>query len=284
MIVFLNGEFVPEAQAVVSVFDRSFLYGDGLFETLRVYKGKPFRSRQHVARLERGAKFLNIKLLYDAEQIKLAMKRLVKENGISEGVIRMTLSRGVGVRGYSPRGAEKPTLVIATHHFEGAIPPEGWKLVLSSYRVAANDPVAMHKTCSKLPNVLARAEAEWRHAEEALILTTDGNVAEASGSNLFWITKGEVRTTPVRTGILPGVTREFVIELCRAQEIGIREEDVIPEELYQAEGVFLTLSTLGIVEVSTFENHTLARSEIVSRLIKAYGEAVEKETTDDSKQ
>ncbi len=282
MIVFLNGAFVPEEQALVSVFDRSFLYGDGLFETLRVYKGKPFLSGQHVIRLERGAKFLNIKLPYAAVEIEAAMQRLIEENEISDGVIRMTLSRGVGVRGYSPRGADKPTLVIAIHPFEGG-PPESWKLVLSSYRVAANDPVAMHKTCSKVHNILARAEAEARHAHEALILTTEGNVAEASSSNLFWITNGAVQTTPVKTGILPGVTRDFVIELCRAQKIGIREEDVTPEELYQAEGVFLTLSTLGIVEVATFENHTLARSELASRLIKAYGERVARETTDPPK-
>ena len=279
MSVYLNGEFVAEARAQVSVFDRCFLYGDGLFEALRVHRGKVFRANEHWLRLQRGAEFLKISLPETAQQVSAAMNRLIAENSLTEGVIRITLSRGVGIRGYSPRGADKPILVISTHPLEAPkASPDGWKLVVSSFRVPAGDLVAMHKTCNKLHNVLARAEAEARRANEALILNSDGIVAEATSSNLFWIENDVVHTTPIAAGLLPGVTRDFVIQLCGALKVPVRETKITPEELNQAAGVFLTLSTLGIVEVLTFENHTLSRSSLVQRLKQAYDDAMQSES------
>ncbi len=115
MIVFFNGAFVPEDEAVVSVFDRGFLYGDGLFETLRLYRGKPFRWDQHIERLQRGAEFLNIRLPFSPDQLRGPVEELVQKNGMSEAVLRIVLSRGGGKRGYSPKGADQ--LPIANQKF-----------------------------------------------------------------------------------------------------------------------------------------------------------------------
>src|SRR5579872_7032026 len=115
MIVFLNGQFVPEESAVVSVFDRGFLYGDGLFETIRIFKGKPFRWEQHLERLQRGAEFLKIKLPFSCTALPKFADELINKNQMPDALLRLTLSRGVGIRGYSPKGAEEPTVVMSLH-------------------------------------------------------------------------------------------------------------------------------------------------------------------------
>ena len=115
MTVYLNGQFVAEADATVSVFDRSFLYGDGLFETVRIHSGKPFRWTQHLQRLRKGAAFLGLALQPTDHELTSVVGEILRLNGLPEGVLRITVSRGVGVRGYSPKGADSPTLVVSTH-------------------------------------------------------------------------------------------------------------------------------------------------------------------------
>src|SRR5258705_7895212 len=137
MIVFLNGRFVPEKDAVVSIHDRCFLYGDGLFETLRIYNGKPFRWAQHLERLKCGARFLKIELPFPLEEIRESAGILIEQNQQPEAILRMTLSRGVGVRGYSTRGAKKPFLVMTLHPapIVALNNKTVWRLITSSIRV-----------------------------------------------------------------------------------------------------------------------------------------------------
>src|SRR6266496_2961642 len=160
MIVLLNGQFVPEDQAVVSVFDRSFLYGDGLFETMRICGGKPFRWEQHLRRLEQGADFLKIGLPVPQDSLRAFVVELVARNQMPEALLRLTLSRGIGLRGYSPKGAERPSLVMSLHPAPARNAPVRWNLVISSFRLPANEPLAQFKTCNKLPQILAHAEAD----------------------------------------------------------------------------------------------------------------------------
>src|SRR5262245_37161887 len=157
MIVFLNGQFVPEANAVVSVFDRSFLYGDGLFETLRICHGKPFRWHQHLERLQRGAEFLKLRLPFTPAEMANFSTQLIAQNQLEDGLLRVSLSRGVGPRGYSPRGADQPFLVMtcfATPVINPQNPPR-WKLITSSFRVPCGEKLSNFKTCNKLPQVMA---------------------------------------------------------------------------------------------------------------------------------
>jgi aminodeoxychorismate lyase len=291
MLIFLNGRFVPEGQAVVSVFDRGFLYGDGLFETLRVFNGKPFRWAQHMERLRRGAGFLKIRLPFRPEAWRGFAEELIVRNQMPDALLRLTLSRGVGRRGYSPRGAELPTLVMSLHPTPGALDsdlagsagsesgaPRRWKLTTGSFRLPAGDPLAAFKTCNKLPQILARAEAEAAGADEALLLNTDGFVVEAASGNLFWLDGETVCTPPPAGGILPGVTRAVVLELCRAQEVSVREANVGPEELTRQQAVFVSLSSAGIVEAESLNGRLLQHSPLTEKLRRAYAALVRAET------
>src|SRR6266581_8518209 len=137
MLVFLNGDFVPEEQAVISVFDRGFLYGDGLFEGVRVFNGKPFRWKQHWERFQHGANFLKIAVPFSAEALGEYAIRLISENQMPNSLLRLTLSRGIGQRGYSPKKAERPTLVMANYPMPAVDPsnPPAWRLFISSFRL-----------------------------------------------------------------------------------------------------------------------------------------------------
>src|SRR5215471_4599082 len=216
MTVFVNGRFVSEEQAMVSVFDRGFLYGDGLFETLTVSNGRPFRWQQHWERFESGARFLNISPPFHAEEIYRFVGELIRLNKMPEALLRLTLSRGVGLRGYSPKGAELPSVVMSLHPAPALDPDRmpQWNLITSTIRLPAKEPLAQFKTCNKLPQILARAEADANGTQEALLLNSDGFVVEATNSNFFWVQGNTVRTSPLISGILPGVTRAVVCEIC----------------------------------------------------------------------
>jgi aminodeoxychorismate lyase len=276
MFIHLNGQLVPEDRAVVSVFDRGFLYGDGLFETLRVANGRPFRWAQHLERLQRGADFLKIKLPFAPAALREFAAELIAKNALPDSLLRLTLSRGVGPRGYSPKGAASPTLVMTLHPAPGApasVVP-GWKLVTSSLRLPAGDPLARFKTANKLAQVLARAEADAANADEALLLDTDGHVAEAATGNLFWIERGVVCTPPLTAGILPGVTRAVVFEISQKLGLPVRETHALPAQLRVAEGVVVSLSSLGVVAVAALDGMRLQASPEVEKLRLAYAALV----------
>jgi aminodeoxychorismate lyase len=282
MIVFLNGKFVPEDQALVSVFDRSFLYGDGLFETMLLVNGVPFRWEQHLERFARGAAFLGISVPFDSAKLRPAAGELVFQNRMHDGLLRLTLSRGVGVRGYSPRGADSPTLVMTLHPLAD---PEAqtlkqWHLRIASFRLPANEPLAQFKNCNKLTQVMARAEVEQLGADEALLTNTDGFVVEGATSNLFWIQQGIVFTPPLSSGILSGVTRLVIFELCEQLGLEVREGNITKDGLFEAEGVFLSLSSLGIVQAVTLDERPLILSPLTQRLHTAYLAAVLREVAE----
>ncbi len=272
MITFLNGKFVADERAVVSVFDRGFLYGDGLFETIRIANGRLFRWREHWKRLKGGAEFLKIRLPFGREELRRLAGQVVAKNKMPEAILRLTLSRGVGTRGYSPRKADRPTLAITLHPApkSGVEKPVRWKLMVSSVRLSVDDPLARFKTSNKLPQILARAEADAAGADEALLLNTRGFVAEGAGSNLFWVERGTVCTPPLTAGILPGVTRAVVGELCRRLEIPIIEKNIRLKELSHTDGVFLTLTSLGIVAGESLDGKELKQSPLVIRLAERY--------------
>jgi aminodeoxychorismate lyase len=278
MIVFLNGQFVPAERAVVSVFDRSFLYGDGLFETMLVANGRPFRWTQHLERLQRGADYLNIKLPYSREALRSFASELILKNQIPEGLLRLTLSRGVGVRGYSPKGADNPALVMSLHPVPQPVTMPEWKLIASSVRLPANEPLAQFKTCNKLPQIFARAEADAAGADEALLLNTDGFVVEGASSNLFWIEGQTVCTPPLQAGILAGVTRELVVEICRSLAMKFSERNITVPELKQTQAVFVSLSSWGIVGAQSLDGCRLNKSPVIQRLEVAYSKLVQAET------
>lgn len=267
MMVFLQGNFVPEEQAVVSIFDRCFRYGDGLFEAVLVSNGRMFRWPQHLTRLERGAEFLRIRVPHSRNELFAFAGELIARNGMRDAVLRLQLSRGVGPRGYAPTGEEQPLVLMTLHPATAReTPRRAWKLTLSSLRVAAHDPLTNHKTCSRLLQVVAAVEARERGTDECLIVNTNGEVIEGSTSNVFWIERATVCTPPLAEGILPGVTRAAILECCGALGLRCEERVVRPEQLAQADGVFLSLTSRGVVEAESIDGQALRRSPITKQL------------------
>jgi len=274
MEVFLNGQFLTEGRAMVTVGDRGFMYGDGLFETMRVFNGKPFRMAQHLERMVRGADFLKIKLPFTPKELQQFAEQLIEKNAMPDSVLRVTLTRGPGARGYSPRAAGTPTVVMTLHESLPVDPdtPSQWSLVSSSFRIPASDPLSSFKTMSKLGAIMARAEAEDQGADEALLTNTNGEVAETAGANLFWIYHDKICTTPTGRGVLPGITRAVVLEICQVLGLPTNKRVIKPEALKHSEGIFLTQSALGVIAVATLDGELVPQSSLVEKIHQAYCE------------
>jgi len=270
VLVFLNGQFLPEAQAVVPVNDRGFLLGDGLFETVRVVHGKPFRFARHLDRLARGAVFLKIKLPFTLRDLEHFACQLIEQNKMPEAILRLTLTRGPGGRGYTPNRDSRPAVVMTLHPAPTLENPVGWNLVTSPFRIPAADPLAAFKTTSKILHVMARAEAGERGADEALLLNTNGDAAETAGGNLFWVHDDVICTVPTECGALPGITRAVVLEICQTLGLPTSERAIKPAALKNSAGIFVTQSALGIVPVVAFDGAPVTPSPLVDQIARAY--------------
>ncbi len=279
MIVFLNGQFVSEQAAMVPVTDRGLLYGDGLFETLRVFQGKPFRMAQHLERLSRGAEYIGIKCPYPPKQLQRFAEELIEKNQLPDSVLRLTLTRGSGERGYAPIGTDAPTVLMTLHPappVDAQVTPQ-CALITSSFRVPAADALSSFKTTNKLTQVMAQAEARTKGADEALLLNSNGEVAEAAAANFFWIYRDKVCTIPTGRGVLPGITRAVVLEICQTMNLVTNKRVIKPTALAECDALFLTQSVQGIVAVTSFDGEPVAQSPLVDQLHQAYCELLAKE-------
>jgi aminodeoxychorismate lyase len=272
MIVFLNGKFVAEEKAVVSVLDRGFLFGDGVWEALLVKQGRPFAWDEHMERLAAGIAFLKLTLPFSPAQLHRFALELSKRNRMPDCMLRLSLSRGITARGYSPRHAVHPAIVMTLHPLPASDRTQlpRWRVITSTIRLPVNDPMSRFKTANKLPQILARAEADAAGAQEAILLNTAGHLAEGASSNVFWVTRDAICTTPLRSGALPGVTRRAILDLCVKKKIPCREKKAKPEVLHQARGAFLTLTSMGVVEIESLDNRPLRRSLLVKELWRGY--------------
>jgi branched-chain amino acid aminotransferase len=224
--------------------------------------------------LTQGALALGIRLPWTDGQTQNLIEELSTRNELPNCVLRITLTRGRGLRGYSPKGAGEPSMVLTLHPLPTPDPARsiGITLAVSSYRVLAGDPLLQIKSGSQLVRVMARAEAEALGAAESLILNHHGRVAETAGANLFWVCGNVLRTPPISEGALPGITRAAVMELCPGLEIECVEAETSLEDLKSSNGVFLTNSGWGVVEAIALDGAPLARSVLAGRIIQAYGQ------------
>lgn len=279
MIVFLNGHFLPEAEAFVPISDRGFLLGDGLFETMRVVNSRPFRMAQHLERMTRGLDFLKIKLPFTPKELQKLGTELIAKNNLPDSILRVTVSRGSGMRGYSAKDSGPPTIAMTLSPLPEMNPDEPlqWSLVTSPFRVPASDALSSFKTTSKILNILARADAEERGADEALLLNTNGEAAEAAGGNMFWVYHERICTVPTGRGVLPGITRAVVLEICQQLGLETNKRIIKPEMLRNAEGIFITTSALGIVPVVAFDGEPVAPSPLVDQIATAYNDMLMRE-------
>lgn len=234
----LNGDLIDAETARIAPDDRGFTLGDGLFETIAVKKAAPKRLPAHLARLREGAAVLGIPVPYTDERIAVLASSVIAGNEMREGALRLTLTRGPGARGITPPDAPTPTFMITA----GALPPDGpvTLVVAHTTRRDEGSPLARVKNIGYLDNILARREAVTAGADDAVLLNTQGRVAETTIANIFCLIGGALVTPPVSEGALPGVMRAEVIRLARAEERPIEVA-----ELERASEIFVS-NALGI--------------------------------------
>jgi branched-chain amino acid aminotransferase len=258
-LVYVNGRFVPREEASVPAFDRSFLYGDGLFETIRAYGGAPFLLDEHLDRLRHSAAELRI-AASEKDALVGAVRALIEKNGLADAYVRLTLSRGTHAGALVPDDPPDPTVVVEArplHPYPAALYERGAAVIVSSLKHDSASPVRRHKTTSYLTGILARSEAKERGADEALLLDHDGIVAEGATSNLFCLRDGRLVTPPLGLNILPGITRGAVLRLAREANLPVDERPFGLEELGSAAEVFLTNSLMELMPVRAIDAHTV---------------------------
>lgn len=261
-VIFLNDKIVEEAEGCVSTLDRGFLYGDGLFETLKVYNRRPFRLEDHVARLLNSAQYFDIPFRHTPQQIRQIIEQLLTRNNLQDAYIRMTLSRGFGSHGLIPTGICSPTFVIHTKPlvaYQAPLYKTGVLLGTSPIRRSTTCPISAHKTLNYLTNYLVKKEAVEKGVHDAIILNTEGHVTECAVSNIFIVERGTVITPSLQANILPGITRKVILELCKENGIHTSEELFGLERVFAADEVFLTNSLMEVMPVSQIDGKPIGR-------------------------
>lgn len=279
MQIYLNGKLVPKAQATVSVFDHGFLYGDGVFEGIRVYDGNIFRLEEHIDRLYESAKTIDLKIPLTPDKMTRATLDTVAANGKRDAYIRLVVSRGFGDLGIDPVNCPEPTVAIIVDSI--ALYPQemyetGISLVTSSVRRIPQecfDPRV--KSLNYLNNILAKIEARKAGVPEAIMLNHQGYVAECTADNLFMIKGGEVRTPDLMQGALGGITRQTVLEIARDHELKTHETVLGLHDLYNADEVFLTGTGAEIMPVIEIDGRKIGNGkpgEVTHMLLAAFRE------------
>ncbi len=278
MYIFLDGVIVPESQALVSVYDHGFLYGDGVYETMRSYGGIVFMVRRHMDRLARSASLIRLKAP-EAESLISAVNQTLEANKISDAYIRVTLSRGKGPIGLDPGLCGRHTLVVITEPFReypDTCYEKGVKFIFAKTRRNLADAIDPKiKSLNFLNNILAKIEAKERSAYDAIMLNAAGFLTEGTVCNIFFVKNGILCTPSVEAGILDGITRELVIGLARRQGLNVEEGMFHPEDLLGASEVFFTNTTAEVMPVAGVELVKFEVGEITLILRSLYRTEVE---------
>ncbi|MGF1453432.1 MAG: branched-chain-amino-acid transaminase [Opitutales bacterium] len=253
MKVYINGEFFEKEEAKVSVFDHGFLYGDGIFEGIRLYEGNVYQLDAHLERFEYSARALRLNLIWSRAEIAEAVCESCRVNGLTNGYIRLIATRGIGTLGLNPHNCSEPQLICIADKIQ-LYPQEyyekGLKIITAGTRrtsVAAIPP--MVKSLNYLNNILAKMEAIQAGCMECLMLNDQGYVAECSGDNVFIIHKGKVITPPVSSGSLTGITRGAVIEIASDLGIPFEEKALTRFDIWIADECFLTGTAAEVIPV-----------------------------------
>lgn len=259
MEIFLNDRFVTRDEALVSVFDHGFLYGDGIYETLRAYDGRLFMLEAHLARLQRSARLIGLEIPIPEKDWPGLLGDAIARNRLSDAQLRITVSRGTGEIGLDPGLCPKPTVVVIARPYQ-PYPPrlfaEGVSLITASVRrnlATALSPQI--KSLNFLNNILAKQEASKAGAFDAVMLNAEGRLTECTTSNVFFVQNGALCTPAVACGILDGITRDVVLTLAKEQGIKTEESAYTAEALRQAEECFLTNTTMELMPVRDVDQH-----------------------------
>lgn len=251
--IYINGKLYDKADAKVSVYDHGLLYGDGVFEGIRVYEGKVFRLREHIDRLYESARAIKLEIPMSREQMIEAVVSTVQANAKRNGYIRLVITRGAGYLGLDPRKTTDPQIIIIVDDIS-LYPPELYENGMDIVTVATirNHPNAVNpriKSLNYLNNILAKVEAIQSGCLEALMLNHKGEVAECTGDNVFLVKRGVLKTPSLEAGILEGITRNAVIDLARAANIPVQETALTRHDVYTADECFLTGTAAEVIPV-----------------------------------
>jgi branched-chain amino acid aminotransferase len=269
MWIFLNDTFVRKEEAVVSVFDHGFLYGDGIYETLRSYGSRLFMCQQHVARLFRSAEAIGLTIPIQREQWPELLHESMARNDLGtpqrDAYLRITVSRGVGGIGLDPRLCPSPTIVIMAQPLvapAAAVYDTGVDVNLATTR--RNLPSALSpqiKSLNFLNNILAKREALAAGAFDSVLLNWEGHLTECTVSNLFFVTDGQLRTPSLDCGLLDGITRSIVLQLAKEQNITVEEGRFTPTQLCQSDECFLTNTSMEIMPVTSVDRKPIGNGK-----------------------
>ena len=262
--IFVNGDFFLPATSKIPVEDMGFLFGYGLFETMRSYGGIVYKLEEHIKRLILSANFLKIPLSFSVAEISELVLKTLQINKLKDAYIKLILSSGI-YPGKLSRLPEKPNFIIIARPFSPY--PDSWyeqgvKATIASIKRNPSSPIYSHKSLNFLENLLAKREAEEKGYQEAIFLNTEGYLSEGSISNLFVVKKERIITPSLSCGCLPGITRKVVLNLCTRLGIPSQERKVKLEELFGADEAFLTNSLREILPLTRVDSHIIGRGKI----------------------
>ena len=277
MKVFVDGKFVDEKKAVVSVFDHGLLYGDGVFEGIRAYNGRVFKLSEHVDRLFYSAKAILLKIPMSHRAICATVRDACKRNKIRDGYIRLVVTRGAGTLGLDPNRCSKPQVIIIADKIQ-LYPETFYKkgLEIVTVPTTRNHTNAVNpaiKSLNYLNNILAKIEAINAGCVEAIMLNSQGFVAECTGDNVFMLKGGQLLTPPLAAGALYGITRGVAIELAKSLGVEVAEPNLTRYDLYNADEVFITGTAAEVVPVVKIDGRQIGSGKpgkLTKNLIKAY--------------
>ncbi|HLW58955.1 MAG TPA: branched-chain-amino-acid transaminase [bacterium] len=285
-VVYVNGRFVQKAEATVSVYDHGFLYGDGVFEGIRVYNGRVFKLDAHVDRLFESAHTLGLEIPLTKAEMTEAILETVRRTGLQDAYIRPVVSRGPGDLGIDPRKCPRPNVVVIVDSIQ-LYPEEayrkGLRMITTTTRQRPVDVLNPRvKTCNYLNNILARMEVNLAGVDEGLMLTTQGYVAECTADNVFIVKAGRVLTPPAYLGILQGVTRQTIVDVCAQLGVPCAEQVLTLHDMYTADECFLTGTGAELGPVVTLDGRSIGTGKpgpITQRVLVAFRELASREGT-----
>jgi len=286
MLVYIDGKLVDKADAVVSVFDHGLLYGDGVFEGIRAYSRRVFKLREHLDRLWSSARTIMLKIPMSMGDMEQAVLEALRANKLDDAYVRVIVTRGAGDLGLDPRKCPNPTVIIIADKIQ-LYPKELYEKGITVVTAAthAKHPEILNsklKSLNYLNNILAKIEAINAGAAEALMLSSEGYVAECSGDNIFLVKNGVVITPPAYLGALEGITQRVVLELAREMGLEARQETFTRHDIYNADECFLTGTAAEVIAVTSVDGRQIAggkAGEVTKRLVVALREKAISEGT-----
>ncbi|MHC4872388.1 MAG: branched-chain-amino-acid transaminase [Planctomycetota bacterium] len=291
MIIYLNGNFMEEEKAVVSVFDHGFLYGDGIFEGIMVYDGRIFALDEHIKRFYDSARSILLELPLDQEEMKQAIIETVRKNNLRDAYVRPIASRGKGALGLDPGSCKEATVVIIVDsetrhpedHGEASFETKGIKVISSSCRRNGPDVLSPRiKSTNYLNNILAKIQANSVGAQDAVMLNSQGQICEMTADNIFTVRDNCLITPPVESGLLDGITRRTIMKIALNQGLKVSEEILTLHDIYTCDECFCTATRIEILPIVWVDGriiNTGLPGPVTTRLAGGFRELITKEGT-----